>query len=67
MRHRREEFGAYKCQPIRGGSFTFRTFHSDNRKKAGPGQFTIDKLVTITLPAIEGEVHKTIPTMQVLL
>lgn len=61
-------------QPIRGGKFTFRTFAGGHfgsgqaglREGGWRGQF-IDRLVTVTMPAIDGEKHKIIPHMEVQL
>lgn len=56
---------------IRGGSFTFRTF-ADGAFGVGstPGverRATLDRLVTVTLPAISGADHTIVPTMEVRL
>ena len=40
--------------PIRVGRLTFRTLHGFDRRKYA----SADRLVTISLPAIEGETHK---------
>jgi len=66
--NRRRDFDLRRgCAPIRGGKFTFRTLHApDNRRGAhGEPQFTLDKRMTVTLPAIEGEEHKMVPCMSV--
>lgn len=58
--------------PIRGGKFTFRTW-ADDRFGAGRGRrdhgvvLTLDRLVTVTLPAISGADHTIIPHMEVQL
>lgn len=58
-----------KIEPIRGGYFTFRTFadgeFGKGRSKETGG--TLDRLVTVTLPAIDGEDHKIVPHMEVVL
>ena len=56
---------------VRGAPFTFRTF-ADLPFGAGstpgvPRQTTLDRLVTVTLPAIAGEEHPMVPTMEVRL
>ncbi len=55
--------------PIRGGKFTFRTLHAPDKRRGmhGDPQFTLDKLMTFTLPAIEGEDHKMVCSMEVAL
>lgn len=71
MRHElKTEHG---CAPIKGAKFTFRTFNgTDGRFGSGPrgdrdSHRTLDQLVTITLPAIEGFERKMVPCMSVKL
>lgn len=55
--------------PIRGGKFTFRTFAGGyfGSGNTGPRRQTIDRVVTVTLPAISGADHTIIPHMEVRL
>lgn len=55
---------SHGCKPIKGGSFTFRTFHGFDHGERGERRM-LDRLVTVTLPAIDGEEHKIVPTMEV--
>jgi hypothetical protein len=52
------------AKPIYGGTVLIRTFHGFDR---GPreNRRTIDQLVAITLPAINGERFTIVPTMKV--
>lgn len=52
---------------IRGGDFTVRTFASPPFGVRGPSGVMLDRLVTVTLPAIDGEDHKIVPRMKVRL
>lgn len=52
------------CAPIKGGSFTFRSFHGPDRGERGTRRM-LDRMITITLPAIDGEDHKIVPHMEV--
>ncbi len=69
MRH--DEFDLDRTVVICGAPFEFRTLHgSDARfgeKAHGPLVRTLDRIVTVTLPAIEGYSHKMKPTMKVTL
>ena len=67
MRHRRDEFGEHAPQPIRGAKFTFRTLNPTDGRRDGDGQCSIDRVITVTLAAIEGYEHKMIPHMSVQL
>lgn len=58
---------------ILGGGFTIRTF-ADNSFHQSPGtgwrangHCVIDRVVTITLPAVSGEEHTIVPTVAVKL
>lgn len=58
--------------PIRGGRMKVRTFadgyfgsgQTGQREGGWRGQ-SIDRVVTVTMPAIDGEKHKIIPHMEV--
>lgn len=67
---RREIDNSTRIAPIRGGKFTFRTW-ADDRFGAGRRNhgvvLTLDRMVTVTLPAISGEHHTIIPHMEVQL
>ena len=71
MQKRHEIDLSRACQPIQGASFTFRTLHApDARWGAGRSaqrQSPIDRMITVTLPAIEGEKHKPIAHMTIIL
>lgn len=59
-----------KARPIRGAPFTFRTFPDGEFGKGRTaamrdGENTLDRLVTVTLPAIDGEDHKMVPTIEI--
>jgi hypothetical protein len=54
-----------KIKPILGGPVTFRTLADGAFGLAKEDRRMIDRLVTITLPAIDGENWKIKPTMSV--
>ena len=58
-----------KCQPIKGGPFQIRVWTSGQFSGGRPGPRTrlLDKLVTVTLPAIDGEKIRIIPTVEIAL
>jgi len=62
---RREHRADRGCAPIRGAAFTFRTLHPPEGRRGVDGGITIDKKITITLPAIDGEEHKMTEHMKV--
>ncbi len=71
-RKRRDEFRAeHSCQPIYGGKFTFRTLSPPDARwgqgRSAERSAPMDRLITVTLPAIEGENHKTVACMKVIL
>jgi hypothetical protein len=63
VRDRIEFTAEHGCAPIKGAGFTFRTLTGPPSRQAR----TLDRLITITLPAIDGEEHKMVPTMEVRL
>jgi hypothetical protein len=71
VRDRVEFTTEHGCAPIKGASFTFRTLNAPDGRfghgTRGPRITTLDRLITITLPAIDGEDHKMVPTMEVCL
>lgn len=54
-------------KPIKGAAFTIRTFTDGEFGIRGPINAHLDRLVTITLPAIDGEDREMAPTMEVKL
>jgi hypothetical protein len=66
---RRKIDNSTAIDPIRGGRMHVRTFADGyfGSGNTGPRRQTIDRVVTVTMPAISGEKHKIIPTMEVRL
>jgi hypothetical protein len=51
---------------IRGKPFTFRTLHAPDGRRMN-GECTLDKIMTVTLPAIDGFHHKAPADTEVVL
>ena len=71
MRSRNDELTWRKCKPIKGAAFTFRTLHHPDARFGIRGksmrEAPMDRTMTVTLAAIDGEKHKMIPHMEVQL
>jgi len=68
---KRKEIDLCRTVVIHGAPFTFRSLHAPdgrrNDSRGAGGESTLDRIVTVTLPAIEGFRHKPITSMKVVL
>ncbi len=64
------KFNLERAVTIKGAPFTFRTLHSPDQRfgeRIGPREVYLDRLMTFTMPAIQGERRRMTPTMEVTL